>query len=68
LGLRREGFVAIPNIFADTNAAIDAFGKNERVKKVFRAMFVAMTGLVLTRVLSPATAQQVVGIITSAVP
>jgi hypothetical protein len=43
-------------------------GKNEQVKKVFLALFVAMAGLVLARVLDPVTAQQVVGIITSAVP
>jgi len=49
---------------ADTNAAIDAFGKDEQVKKVFWALFIAMAGLVLARVLYPATAQQIVGIIT----
>jgi hypothetical protein len=47
---------------ADTDAAIDAFGKNEQVKKVFWALFVAMAGLVLARVLDPATAQQIVSI------
>ena len=46
---------------------IDAFGKNEQVKKVFWALFVAMAGLVLARVLDPATTQQIVGIITPAV-
>jgi len=40
------------------------YGKNEQVKKVFWALFVAMAGLVLTRVVDPVTAQQVVGIIT----
>jgi hypothetical protein len=34
------------------------------VKKVFWAIFVAMAGLVLARVLDPVTAQQVVGVIT----
>jgi hypothetical protein len=33
----------------DTNAAIDAFGKNGQVKKVFWTLFVAMAGLVLAR-------------------
>ena len=66
-------FVFLPKLIqrgmkADTDAAIDAFGKNEQVKKVFWALFVAMAGLVLARVLDPATAQQIVGIITSAVP
>ena len=49
---------------ADTDAAIEAFGKNEQVKKVFWTLFVAMAGLVLTRVVDPGTAQQIVGIIT----
>ncbi|MFA6362917.1 hypothetical protein [Methanoregula sp.] len=49
---------------ADADAAIEAFGKNEHVKKVFWAMFVSMAGLVLARVLDPGTAQQVVGVIT----
>jgi len=49
---------------ADTDAAIEAFGKNEQVKKVFWTLFVAMAGLVLARVVDPVTAQQVVGIIT----
>ncbi len=53
---------------ADVDAAIEAFGKNEQVKKVFWALFVAMAGLVLARVLDPVTAQQIVGIITSEVP
>jgi hypothetical protein len=48
---------------ADTDAVIDAFGKNEQVKKVFWTMFVAMAGLVLARVVDPVTAQQVVGMI-----
>jgi len=66
-------FVFLPKLIqrgmkADTDAAIDAFGKNEQVKKVFWALFVAMAGLVLARVLDPATAQQIVGIITSGVP
>ena len=62
-------FVFLPKLIqygmkADTDAAIEAFGKNEQVKKVFWALFVAMAGLVLTRVVDPVTAQQVVGMIT----
>jgi hypothetical protein len=62
-------FVFLPKLIqrgmkADTDAAIDAFGKNEQVKKVFWALFVAMAGLVLARVLDPVTAQQIIGIIT----
>ncbi len=48
----------------DTDAAIDAFGKNEQVKKVFWTFFISMAGLVLARVVDMATAQQIVGLIT----
>lgn len=62
-------FLFLPKVIqrgmkADTEAVIDAFGKNEQVKKVFWAMFVAMAGLVMARVVDPVTARQVVGIIT----
>jgi hypothetical protein len=61
-------FVFMPKLIqyamkADADAAIEAFGKNEQVKKVFWTLFVAMAGLVLARVLDPVTAQQVVGAI-----
>ena len=46
------------------DTVIDAFGKNEQVKKGFWSLFVVMAGLVLARVVDPRTAQQVVGIIT----
>jgi hypothetical protein len=48
----------------DADAAIDTFGKNEQVKRVFWTFFVAMAGLVLARVVDPVTARQVVGMIT----
>jgi hypothetical protein len=62
-------FVFLPKLIqkgmkADTEAVINAFGKNEQVKKVFWTLFVAMAGLVLARVVDPVTAQQVIGIIT----
>ena len=62
-------FVFIPKLMqrcmkADTNVVIDAFGKNEQVKKVFWTLFVAMAGLVIARVVDTVTAQQVVGMIT----
>jgi hypothetical protein len=62
-------FVFLPKLMqkgmkADTEAVINAFGKNEQVKKVFWTLFVAMTGLVMARVVDPVTARQVVGIIT----
>ena len=47
----------------DVDAAIETFGKNEHVKKVFWTMFVSMAGLVLARAPDPVTAQQVVGVI-----
>ncbi len=62
-------FVFLPKVIrwaakADVDAAIEAFGKNEQTKKVFWAVFVSMTGLMLARVLDPEAARQVVGIIT----
>jgi len=61
-------FVFMPKLIqcamkTDADAVIDAFGKNEQVKKVFWTLFVAMAGLVLARVVDPVTAQQVVGMI-----
>jgi hypothetical protein len=62
-------FVFLPKLVqcaikTDTDAAIEAFGKNEQVKRVFWTLFVAMAGLVLARVLDPVTAQQIVAMIT----
>jgi hypothetical protein len=62
-------FVFLPKLLqramkANADAAIEAFGKNEQVKRVFWTLFVAMAGLVLARVEDPVTAQQVVGMIT----
>ncbi len=41
---------------ADGDVVIEAFGKNEQVKKVFWTFFIPMAGLVLARVVDPATA------------
>jgi hypothetical protein len=62
-------FVFLPKLIqramkADTDAAIEAFGKNEHVRKVFWTVFVAMAGLVLTRVVDPVTARLIIGTIT----
>jgi predicted MFS family arabinose efflux permease len=51
-------FVFLPKLIqramkADTEAAIEAFGKNEQVKKVFWTLFISMSGLVLARVVDP---------------
>ena len=61
-------FVFLPKLIqramkADTDAAIEAFGKNEQVKKVFWTLFVAMAGLFVAQVLDPVIAQQVVGVV-----
>jgi hypothetical protein len=61
-------FVFMPKVIrwgmrADAQVVIDAFGKNEQVKKVFWTVFVAMAGLVLARVMDPVTAQQIIGAI-----
>ena len=62
-------FVFLPKLIqramkADVDVVIEAFGKNEQVKKVFWTFFISMAGLVLARVVDPATAQQIVGLIT----
>ena len=62
-------FVFLPKLIqramkADVDVVIEAFGKNEQVKKVFWTFFIGMAGLVLARVVDPVTAQQIVGMIT----
>jgi hypothetical protein len=62
-------FVFLPKLIqrglhADVDVVIEAFGKNEQVKRVFWTLFVAMAGLVLARVVDPVTAQQIVMMIT----
>ena len=61
-------FVFLPRLIryamkADTDAVLDAFGKNEQVKKVFWALFIATAGLVLAQVVDPVTARNVMNII-----
>ncbi len=61
-------FVFLPKLIqramkVDTDAAIEAFGKNEQMKNVFWTFFITMAGLVLAQVLDPATAQQIVGLL-----
>ena len=46
---------------ADTDTGIDAFGKNEHVRKVFWTVFIAIEGLVLAQVVDPGTAREIVG-------
>jgi len=52
---------------ADAQAMVEAFGKNEQVMRVIWALFIAIAGLVITKVLDPGVAQQVVGMLTSSV-
>ena len=62
-------FVFVPKLLqramkAEVDVVIEAFGKNEQVKKVYWTFFIGMAGLVLARDVDPVTAQQIVGMIT----
>jgi predicted MFS family arabinose efflux permease len=62
-------FVSLPKLIrqmmkTETGAVLELFGRNEQVKKVFWTLFIAAAGLVLARVVDPATAQRIVGVIT----
>jgi len=62
-------FVFLPRLIrsamkADTDAVLEAFGRNEQVKKVFWAVFIAFAGLVLAQVADPAMAQKILSLIT----
>jgi hypothetical protein len=62
-------FVFLPKIIrhamsVDTDAVLDAFGRNEQTQKVFWALFLALAGLVLAQVLDPVAAQAVLAAIT----
>jgi hypothetical protein len=64
-------FVFLPKFIrfaakADEDAVLEAFGKNEQIKKVFWALFTATAGLVLAQVVDPQTAQAVLAAITGA--
>ena len=66
-------FVFLPRLIrhamdADTDAVLDAFGKNEQVRKVFWTLFIATTGLVFPQVADQDTAQRIVGIIAGIFP
>ena len=63
-------FVFLPKLIqrgmqADAQAMVEAFGKNEQVMKVIWTLVVAMTALVITKVLDPGMAQEVVGVLTT---
>ena len=66
-------FVFLPRLIryamkADTDAVLDAFGKNEHTKKVFWALFAATAGLVLAQVVDPKAAQDIAGMIAGVIP
>jgi hypothetical protein len=49
---------------ADAQAVIEAFGKNEQVMRVCWMVSIAIAGLVVTKVLDPGVAQEVVGVLS----
>ncbi|MDO9550257.1 MAG: hypothetical protein Q7J03_04730 [Methanoregula sp.] len=62
-------FVFLPKLIqrglhADVDVVIEAFGKNEQVRKVFWTLFVAMAGVVLAQVVDPVMAHEIIGLIT----
>ena len=62
-------FVFLPKLLhqamkADADAAIEAFGKNEQVRKIFWALFAALVAIVLAQVFDPETVRGIVGMIT----
>jgi len=57
-------FVFLPKLIqramrADVYSVIETFGKNEQVKRVFWAAFVAVAGIILTKILDPVLAQEI---------
>jgi hypothetical protein len=58
----------IAGMQADAQAVVEAFGKNEQVMRVIWALSMAIIGLVITTVLDPCMAQEVVGVLTTGVP
>ncbi len=62
-------FVFLPKLIqtamkADIYSVIETFGKNEQVKRVFWAVFVAVAGIVLAKILDPIAAQGIISAIT----
>jgi hypothetical protein len=62
-------FIFLPKLIRyamknDTETILELFGKNEQVRKVFWTVFVALAGLVLAQVVDPATAQEILRLIT----
>ena len=61
-------FVFLPKLIrkamqADTETLVLLVGKNNQVKRVFWSVFLALAGLLLARMVDPATAEQVIRIL-----
>jgi hypothetical protein len=66
-------FVFLPRLIrsamkADTDAVLEAFGKNEQTRKVFWALFAALAGLVLAEIADPVMAQEAAAVLAGIVP
>ena len=62
-------FVFLPKLIrkgmsTDTDTIILLFGKNEQVKKVFWTVFIVLAGFVLAQVVDPATAQEILRLLS----
>ena len=63
----------LPNLIqrgiqADAQAVVEAVGKNEQVMKVIWTLGIAITRLVITKVLDPGMALQGVGVMATTAP
>jgi hypothetical protein len=62
-------FIFLPKLIrqamkTDTETIVNVFGTNEQFRKVFWTVFIALAGLVLAQVVDPATAQEILRLIT----
>ena len=62
-------FIFLPKLIrqavkTDTETILSLFGKNEQFGKVFWTVFIALAGLVLAQVVDPATAQEILRLLT----
>jgi hypothetical protein len=62
-------FIFLPKLIrqamkTDTETILNVFGKNEQFRKVFWTVFMALAGLILAQVVDPATAQEILRLLT----
>jgi Na+/proline symporter len=62
-------FIFLPRLIrlamkTDGETVLDLFGKNEHFRKVFWTVFIALAGLILAQVVDPATAQEILRLLT----